>query len=75
MQGDVLSGALAVMVSWALEAQKDDEQQTRSSLVTAAFAASLVTRYAQKAAFEKHRRSMLAQDVINELGSSVDLIA
>ena len=77
MQGDVLSGSLAVMVSWALQHQAEQgngSAQTRQSLITAAFGASLVARHAQKAAFQKCGRSMLAQDVIDQLGHVVDRI-
>ena len=78
MQGDVLAGSLAVMVAWALESLKEkgssSDSEIRSSLVTAAFGASLIARHAQKAAFERHRRSMLAQDVINELGTTIEYL-
>lgn len=63
------------MLSWALEYQAqhgDKSGSTQQSFVTAAFGASLVTRYAQKAAFEKCGRSMLAEDVIDQLGHVID---
>ena len=74
VQGDVLSGSLAVMVAWATEyaASKLDFPEGVSPLMLAAYGGSLVARHAQQAAFEKHRRSMLAEDVINELGATVD---
>lgn len=42
--------------------------------MVAAYGGSLVVRYAQKAAFEKRKRSMLAEDVIFELGATVDAL-
>ena len=77
VQGDVLSGSLAVMVAWAIEyaasqGGKPDFPEGISPLVLAAYGGSLVARHAQQAAFEKHRRSMLAEDVIDELGATVD---
>lgn len=76
-QGDVLSGSLAVMAAWALESEAESQGTAGfpyelSPLMIASYGGSLVARFAQQAAFEKHRRSMLAEDVINELGATVD---
>lgn len=65
------------MVAWAQEyvAEKGGDSKfpyDLSSLMIASYGGSLVARFAQQAAFEKHRRSMLAEDVINELGDTVD---
>ena len=79
LQGDVLSGSLAVMVAWAQEYAAADSGETSfpgklSPLMIASYGGSLVARYAQQAAFKKCQRSMLAEDVINELGVTVDTL-
>lgn len=73
----MLAGSLAVMVAWAeeyatLKGGEAGFPEGLSPLMVAGYGGSLVARYAQQAAFAKHRRSMLAEDVINELGATVD---
>lgn len=73
----MLSGSLAVMVAWALEYVAEQGGKVEfpyglSPLMVASYGGSLVARYAQQAAFQKCQRSMLAEDVINELGATVD---
>lgn len=63
------------MVAWAREYVAENKIQFPgdiSPLVVASYGGSMVARYAQQEAFKKHRRSMLAEDVINELGATVD---
>ena len=65
------------MVAWAREYEAEQKGKASfpynlSSLIIAAYGGSLVARFAQQAAFQKCRRSMLAEDVINELGATVD---
>lgn len=75
-QGDVLAGTLAVMVSWARYAAAAESDfgppKGVSSLLVASFGASVVARLAQARAFRKAGRSMLAGDVIEELGPALD---
>jgi len=73
LQGDVLSGTLAVMVAWAQEA-KPVALEGVTPLMVAAYGASMVARLAQKRAFQKMGRSMLAGDVIEELGPALDQV-
>jgi len=70
----VLAGTLAVMVSWAQYAAGPGSESKRGvgPLLVAAFGASMVARLAQARAFRKAGRSMLAGDVIEELGSALD---
>ena len=72
----MLSGSLAVMLAWALEYQAENPEFRAPGglplLMLAAYGGSLTARHAQAAAFEKKRRSMLAEDVIQELGDTVD---
>ena len=73
----MLSGTLAVLVAWAQEYVAEQGGMARfpydlSPLMIASYGGSLIARYAQEAAFKKCRRSMLAEDVINELGRTVD---
>lgn len=77
LQGDVLSGSLAVMIAWAKEFLAEQGEAFQfphdlSPLMIAGYGGSLVARHAQQAAFKKCQRSMLAEDVINELGHTVD---
>ena len=73
----MLSGTLAVLVAWAQEYVAEQGEKAKfpydlSPLMIASYGGSMIARYAQKAAFQKCRRSMLAEDVIHELGSTVD---
>lgn len=79
LQGDVLSGCIAAFTSWAAN---HGEQQGLSAAgsypeglpptLLAAYGGCLTARTAAKAAFAKKRRSMLAGDVIEELGDTID---
>lgn len=72
----MLAGTLAVMVSWARYAaapgSESEPPRGVAPLLVAAFGASMVARLAQARAFRKAGRSMLAGDVIEELGSALD---
>ncbi|CAK0739311.1 hypothetical protein CVIRNUC_001155 [Coccomyxa viridis] len=79
-QGDVLSGSTAAFLSWALQygQEKGIGQDASkyplglSPYVLAAWGACTIARNAAARAYEKKGRSMLALDVIEELGGSVD---
>lgn len=78
LQGDVMSGAIATFYGWATEAleagSKDAHKATESfsATVLASYGGTLTARYAAKAAFAKRKRSMIAVDLIEELGFAVD---
>eukprot|EP00803_Ostreobium_quekettii_P010299 evm.model.scf_32EXC.5 EVM.evm.TU.scf_32EXC.5 scf_32EXC:129448-132375(-) len=87
-QGDVLAGALAVFVSWAVGAlaRTNGDPHLKQSgsvgfpeskgwgevLLAAAFGACAVTRKAAATAFASRRRSMIAGDVIGALGEALE---
>lgn len=62
-QGDVLSGCLGTMCAWASMADAE--------LAGAAYLACCTARRAAARAFAEHRRSMVTQDVLGELGMAV----
>ena len=78
LQGDVLSGCIAAFTSWAVNhgghklGGKADYPESLPPTVLAAYGGCLTARTAAGAAFAKRRRSMLAGDVIEELGDAVD---
>lgn len=72
-QGDVLAGTTGVFVAWAAAAARRD--QTEPDFALAAYAACLVTRTAAARAFETRKRSMVAGDLLAELGAAVEAIA
>lgn len=76
MQGDVLSGAMAVFKSWAAANPSAVDEAAASvgvsSNVLAAWAACAVARLAAQAAYQGKRRSMVAGDVIAALGAALD---
>ncbi|CAG9466862.1 unnamed protein product [Pedinophyceae sp. YPF-701] len=74
--GDILSGSTATFVSWADGAQADDSKQTSAldacggnNLLLAAYAACALTRVSARQTFRVRKRSMLAGDVIDTVGS------
>ena len=78
-QGDVLSGCIAAFTSWAANfgeqhglASATGYPEGLPPTMLAAYGGCLTARTAAKAAFGKKRRSMLAGDVIEELGDTVD---
>ncbi|TMW40228.1 hypothetical protein DOY81_014692 [Sarcophaga bullata] len=62
-QGDVLCGALSIFFHWSLESNQANPG------FLAAFAASYLVKQCNATAFQKHRRGMLATDMIAELPS------
>lgn len=78
-QGDFLSGTLGTFLAWAQRFQeRAEEGESLPSLpaerlpLLAAYGASAVTRTASKAAFERHGRSMLAHDLLPEIGPAYE---
>lgn len=77
-QGDVMSGAIATFYGWATEGLKAGSQDAAkatakfSATVLGAYGGTLTARYAAKAAFARRKRSMIAADLIEEVGFAVD---
>ena len=70
-QGDVLAGSIATMLSWAKAAETKARLPTELPApppVLGAYAGCLLTRRFARAAFAKHKRSMTAPDLIEEIG-------
>ncbi|XP_022358327.1 ATP-dependent (S)-NAD(P)H-hydrate dehydratase isoform X3 [Enhydra lutris kenyoni] len=66
-QGDLLSGALGVLVHWALRAGPEKTNGC-SPLLLAAMGACSLTRQCSRQAFQKHGRSTTTTDMIAEVG-------
>ena len=73
-----MSGAIATFYGWATEALKAGNNdaikftQHLSATILASYGGTLTARYAAKAAFARRKRSMIAVDLIDELGFAVD---
>ena len=74
-QGDVLAGTTGVFVAWAVAAARRAGDHAVPDLALAAYAACLVTRTSAARAFETRRRSMVAGDLLGELGAVIEAIA
>lgn len=72
----MLSGTLAAFIAWATTnsaaADEAAKQVGVPALLIAAYGAACTVRLASQAAFKRKRRSMLAGDVIEELGPTID---
>lgn len=67
-QGDLLAGALATFLHWSHNLYKPDTSAaTMNPQVLACYAASFLVKYSNRLAFEKHGRSMTAQDMISTI--------
>ena len=72
-QGDILAGAVAVFAAWSHERPVSDSgTQGMDHYIDACYGASLLTRHAAHAAFVRYRRSMAANDVVAQIGSSFE---
>ena len=76
-QGDVLAGSIATFAGWARAAERAGRlpapaagaiSPQPTSPMLAAYAGCLLTRRFAKAAFAKHKRSMTAPDLIEQIG-------
>jgi len=72
-QGDILSGVLAVFLAWA-RSNKGSSNDVAMKPLVAAFSSSTLVRRCANEAFSKHRRSMTAPDMINEIGSQFSVL-
>ncbi|KAG1668807.1 hypothetical protein FOA52_004901 [Chlamydomonas sp. UWO 241] len=79
-QGDILCGVLAAFVAWTRgfvaegEKRGDDVRLEMNQMTLAAFGGCSVTRMACACAHAAKRRSMIASDMLDYIGSSVDLL-
>ncbi|XP_018472713.1 ATP-dependent (S)-NAD(P)H-hydrate dehydratase isoform X5 [Raphanus sativus] len=74
-QGDILSGGVAVFLSWAQQLKSDPERNfspSESPAILGCIAASGLLRKAAALAFTKHKRSTLTSDIIECLGESLE---
>ncbi|CAH2072385.1 unnamed protein product [Thlaspi arvense] len=71
-QGDILSGGVAVFLSWAQQLKSDTESPSENPAILGCIAASGLLRKAASLAFTKHKRSTLTSDIIECLGESLE---
>ncbi|WZZ38645.1 hypothetical protein YC2023_034904 [Brassica napus] len=71
-QGDILSGGVAVFLSWAKQLKPDPGSHSESPAILGCIAASGLLRKAASLAFKKHKRSTLTGDIIECLGESLE---
>jgi ATP-dependent NAD(P)H-hydrate dehydratase len=69
--GDVLAGTIGTLVAWNTILTKQG-QATPSDLPLACWSACCFVKHATKLAFDVHRRSMTAPDVLQALGPAID---
>lgn len=69
-QGDLLAGAVATFYHWALNLPQKDSH--RYPAVLACYAASHLVKLSNKLAYEKHGRSMTAEDMISFIGNCLN---
>ncbi|KAI1319202.1 hypothetical protein EDD11_004596 [Mortierella claussenii] len=72
-QGDILTGLLATSLAWGLAYEKDLWEHSHpvpaeNVQMTACFGACVLNRECSRRAYEKHKRSVQASDVIQEIG-------
>uniref|UniRef100_A0A1J3H0B0 ATP-dependent (S)-NAD(P)H-hydrate dehydratase n=1 Tax=Noccaea caerulescens TaxID=107243 RepID=A0A1J3H0B0_NOCCA len=73
-QGDILSGSVAVFLSWAQQLKSGPESPSENPAMLGCIAASGLLRKAASLAFTKHKRSTLTSDIIECLGESLEEI-
>jgi ATP-dependent NAD(P)H-hydrate dehydratase len=73
-QGDILSGSVAVFLSWAQQLKSGPESGSENPAMLGCVAASGLLRKAASLAFAKHKRSTLTSDIIECLGESLEEI-
>jgi ATP-dependent NAD(P)H-hydrate dehydratase len=79
-QGDLLTGSLATFLAWRKAyheggppGQSDSEKiSEHESLGLAVYAASTLVRETSRRAFQKHRRSMVASDMLEEVAGAFE---
>jgi ATP-dependent NAD(P)H-hydrate dehydratase len=80
-QGHVLVGCIATFISWALaflDAARASSEGVLlpelNPMVLAAYGACLVTRTSALYAFAARKRSMVASDLLRQLGPALDML-
>ncbi|XP_013727724.2 ATP-dependent (S)-NAD(P)H-hydrate dehydratase isoform X1 [Brassica napus] len=71
-QGDILSGSVAVFLSWSQQLISGHESLSENPAILGCIAASGLLRKATSLAFTKHKRSTLTSDIIECLGESLE---
>ena len=74
----MLAGTMGVFAAWAVAATQCEgggEGGGEADLQLAAYAACLVTRQAAALAFAARKRSMVAGDLLQELGTVIERLA
>ncbi|CAN6811772.1 unnamed protein product [Brassica oleracea var. botrytis] len=74
-QGDILSGSVAVFLSWAQQLKSGPESPSESPAILGCIAASGLLRKAASLAFTKHKRSTLTSDIIECLGERYGILS
>lgn len=75
-QGDVLAGTIGTFAAWNFGKLKGHEKLKRevpdclSPTILASYAGCLMTRYTSRKGYEKYKRSMVTQDMLNLIGDS-----
>ena len=80
MQGDVMSGCVATFIGWTINwMERNDKPKDYKfcdgrvpPLSLAAYGGTLVARHAAANAFASQKRSMVAEDLIDQVGYVVD---
>ncbi|KAK4478028.1 hypothetical protein RD792_017293, partial [Penstemon davidsonii] len=67
-QGDILSGSVAVFISWARQFEAAKGETGLSPTISGCIAGSVLLRKASSLAFQTKRRSTLTTDIIEHLG-------
>ncbi|ONI28642.1 hypothetical protein PRUPE_1G152800 [Prunus persica] len=73
-QGDILSGSVAVFLSWARHAIRDGDSSisSKNPAMLGSIAGSALMRKAASLAFDNKKRSTLTTDIIEYLGRSLE---
>ena len=69
--GDILSGACGTLVAWNHILTKQGKT-TCDDLPLACWTACCFVKRSTKVAFDRHRRSMTAPDILQEIGPVID---
>ncbi|MEW5297269.1 MAG: hypothetical protein WDW36_000490 [Sanguina aurantia] len=78
-QGDILAGVVATFAAWAasfwdIAGRQQDTVPDMNPMMLAAYGGCLVTRTAAAYAFAKRKRSMVAGDMLETLGSAMEML-
>lgn len=65
-QGDLLAGCLSTFLCWF----RHQNNQESNSYLLSCVAACLLMKESSKSAYSSHRRSMISEDILNEIGNA-----